>query len=50
MKLTNEEYRVYSTYTSGFGGGFRSPESCFELLNERRTSKKKYDSYRDNIH
>ena len=44
MKLTKEEYRVYSSYKSGFGGGFRSPERCFELLNERRTTKKRYDS------
>ena len=50
MKLTNEEYRVYSSYTSSFGGGFRSQERCFELLNERRTSKKRYDSYIQDIH
>ena len=41
MKLTKEEYRVYSLYTSGFRGGFRSQEKCFELLNERRTPEKK---------
>ena len=41
MKLTKEEYRVYSSYKTGFGGGFRSPERCFELLNERRTPEKK---------
>jgi hypothetical protein len=41
MKLTKEEYRVYSSYTSGFRGGFRSQEKCFELLNERRTTEKK---------
>ncbi len=42
MKLTKEEY--------SFGGGFLSQERCFELLNERRTSKKRYDSYRQDIH
>ena len=36
MKLTKEEYRVYSLYTSGFRGGFRSQEKCYEILNERR--------------
>jgi|TARA_B100001964_G_C13806189_1_gene410969 hypothetical protein len=41
MKLTKEEYRVYSSYKTGFGGGFRSQERCFELLNERRTPEKK---------
>ena len=41
MTLTKEEYRVYSSYTSGFRGGFRSQEKCFELLNERRTTEKK---------
>ena len=41
MKLSKEEYRVYSLYTSGFRGGFRSQEKCFELLNERRTTEKK---------
>ena len=41
MKLTKEEYRVYSLYTSGFRGGFRSQEKCFEILNERRTTEKK---------
>ena len=49
MKLTKEEYRVYSSYTSGFRGGFRSQEKCFEILNERRTTKKRYDSYRQDI-
>ncbi len=50
MTITKEEYRVYTSYTSGFGGGFLSQERCFELLNERRTSKKRYDSYRQDIH
>ena len=49
MKLTKEEYRVYSTYTSGFGGGFKSQERCFELLNERTTTNdcrySQYDHY-----
>ena len=39
MKLTKEEYRVYSSYTCGLGGGFRSQEKCFEILNERRMTK-----------
>ena len=50
MTITKEEYEVYSSYTCGLGGGFRSQEKCFEILNERRTSKKRYDSYRQDIH
>ena len=36
MKITKEENRVYSLYTCGIGGGFRSQEKCYEILNERR--------------
>ena len=49
MTITKEEYEVYSSYTCGLGGGFRSQEKCFEILNERRTTKKRYDSYRQDI-
>ncbi len=39
MKLTQEEKRMYSLYTSGFGGGFKSQDWCYETLNERRMTK-----------
>ena len=39
MTLTKEEIRVYSLYTCGIGGGFRSQERCYEILNEGRTTK-----------
>jgi hypothetical protein len=39
MKITKEENRVYSLYTCGIGGGFRSQDWCYEILNERRTTK-----------
>ena len=39
MTLTKEENRVYSLYTCGIGGGFRSQDWCYETLNERRTTK-----------
>ena len=39
MKITKEENWVYSLYTCGIGGGFRSQDWCYEILNERRTTK-----------
>ena len=39
MTLTQEEKRMYSLYTSGFGGGFKSQDWCYETLNERRMTK-----------
>jgi hypothetical protein len=47
--MTKEEFRkcVYSQYTCGLGGGFRSPERCYEILNEREVvkSQKDYSTY-----
>ena len=39
MQLTKEEHRVYSLYTCGLGGGFKSQDWCYEILNERGTRK-----------
>ena len=49
VSMTNEEFRkcVYSQYTCGLGSGFRSPERCYEILNEREVvkSQKDYSTY-----
>ena len=37
MKITEEEHRVYMSYTCGIGGGFSSQDWNYEILNERRT-------------
>ena len=39
MKITKEEKRVYSLYTCGIGGGFKSQDKCYEILNEKRNTK-----------
>ena len=44
MKLTKEENRVYSSYTCGIGGGFKSQDWCYETLNEGRTTKESRSS------
>ena len=36
MKITEEEHRVYMSYSCG--GGFISQERCYEILNEGRTT------------
>ena len=45
VSMTNEEFRkcVYSQYICGPGGGFRSPERCYEILNEREVVKSQKD-------
>ena len=37
MKITEEEHRVYMSYTCN--GGFRSQDRNYEILNEGRTTK-----------
>ena len=39
MKITEEEHRVYMSYTCWIGGGFSSQDWNYEILNERRTTK-----------
>ena len=41
MKLTEKELSVYSSYRGSWirGGGFLSPQRCYEILNEGRTTK-----------
>ena len=39
MKTTEEEHRVYMSYTCGIGGGFLSQDRCYEILNEGRTTR-----------
>ena len=36
--MTNEEFRkyVYSQYQCGIGGGFKSPDRCYEIINDRQ--------------
>ena len=52
--MTNEEFRycVYNQYKcsgNGRGGfGFRSPENCYEILNEKRNTQsanRRYSQY-----
>ena len=39
--MSKEEYRkiIYSQYVCGIGGGFKSQERCYEILNERKVEK-----------
>jgi hypothetical protein len=50
MTLIKEEIRVYSLYTCGIGGGFRSQERCYEILNERRTTRQTNSRYLQKEH
>jgi hypothetical protein len=48
MKITEEEHRVYMSYTCG--GGFSSQERNYAILNERRTTKNSRSSQRSHYY
>ena len=51
MKLTEKELSVYSSYRGSWirGGGFLSPQRCYEILNEGRTTNNR-SSYKEHYY
>ena len=50
MKITDEEYRVYSAYDTTYATYKNLPDKCYEILNDTERVTKKDKRYSNKEH